>query len=240
INGSGPDGSMLSSYTELAEDGSTACGCWIYCGVYADGVNQAARRKPGQEQHWVAPEWGWAWPSNRRILYNRASADPDGNPWSERKAYVWWDPDANDGAGSWTGYDNPDFIASRPPDYVPEDGATGPDAIGGRDPLVMQTDGKAWLFAPAGLADGPTRTPASVPGSGAGGRAASGGRAPCVMQTDGKAWLFAPAGLADGPMPTHYEEPESPVVNPLYAQQNNPARRPINHETNPINPSFSS
>jgi len=196
INGSGPDGSMLSSYTELAEDGSTACGCWIYCGVYADGVNQAARRKPGQEQHWVAPEWGWAWPSNRRILYNRASADPDGNPWSERKAYVWWDPDANDGAGSWTGYDNPDFIASRPPDYVPEDGATGPDAIGGRDPFVMQTDGKAWLFAPA--------------------------------------------GLADGPMPTHYEEPESPVVNPLYAQQNNPARRPINHETNPINPSFSS
>ena len=66
-------------------------GCWIYTGVYADGVNQAARRKPGREQSWVAPEWGWAWPANRRILYNRASADPDGKPWSERKAYVWWD-----------------------------------------------------------------------------------------------------------------------------------------------------
>ena len=53
----------LSSYTELKDDGSTACGCWIYCGVYADGVNQAARRKPGREQSWVAPEWGWAWPA---------------------------------------------------------------------------------------------------------------------------------------------------------------------------------
>ena len=88
------DGQPLSAYTELRHDGSTACGCWIYSGVYADGVNQAARRKPGGEQDWVAPEWGWAWPANRRILYNRASADPEGRPWSERKAYVWWDEDA--------------------------------------------------------------------------------------------------------------------------------------------------
>ena len=78
-------GQPISGYTELKADGSTACGCWIYCGCYADGVNQPARRKPGSEQSWVAPEWGWAWPANRRILYNRASADPDGNPWSERK-----------------------------------------------------------------------------------------------------------------------------------------------------------
>ena len=69
-----------------SDDGSTAGGCWIYTGVYADGVNQAARRKPGREQDWVAAEWGWAWPANRRILYNRASADPEGRPWSERKA----------------------------------------------------------------------------------------------------------------------------------------------------------
>ncbi|MGH3424090.1 MAG: molybdopterin dinucleotide binding domain-containing protein, partial [Nocardioidaceae bacterium] len=158
INGTGPDGAPLSGYTELTDDGATACGCWIYCGVYADGVNQSARRKPGQEQSWVAPEWGWAWPANRRIIYNRASADPDGNPWSERKRYVWWDADANDGKGSWTGYDVPDFIADRPPDHVPAEGATGPDAIGGKDPFIMQTDGKAWLFAPAGLADGPMPT----------------------------------------------------------------------------------
>ncbi len=84
-------GQPLNSYTEMKPDGSTSGGCWIYCGVYADGVNQSARRKPGQEQNWVAPEWGWAWPANRRTLYNRAAADPDGKPWSERKAYVWWD-----------------------------------------------------------------------------------------------------------------------------------------------------
>ena len=100
------------------------------------------------------PEWGWVWPANRRILYNRASAAPDGTPWSERKKYVWWDAEQ----GKWTGADVPDFIADRAPDYVPEEGAKGPDAIGGQDPFIMQTDGKAWLFAPSGVADGPMPT----------------------------------------------------------------------------------
>jgi formate dehydrogenase major subunit len=191
VNGTGPDGRALSAYTQLTDDGSTRCGCWIYCGVYADEINQAARRKPGGEQSWVAPEWAWAWPANRRILYNRASADPDGRPWSERKAYVWWDPDER----KWTGHDVPDFIPDRPPDHVPEDGAKGPDAIGGRDPFIMQTDGKAWLYVPV--------------------------------------------GLADGPMPTFYEQPESPVPNALYRQQNNPARVHIESPGNPLNPSLS-
>ncbi len=53
----------VSGFTDLEADGSTACGCWIYSGCYADGVNQTARRKPGSEQSWVAPEWGWAWPA---------------------------------------------------------------------------------------------------------------------------------------------------------------------------------
>jgi formate dehydrogenase major subunit len=154
INGTGPDGENLSSYLELKADGSTRCGCWIYCGVFADDVNQARRRKPHWEQDRVAAEWGWVWPANRRIIYNRASAAPDGTPWSERKKYVWWDAEA----GKWTGIDVPDFIADRPPDYVPEEGATGPDAIGGQDPFIMQTDGKAWLFAPIGVADGPMPT----------------------------------------------------------------------------------
>lgn len=147
-------GRPLSSFTELRDDGSTVGGCWIYTGVFADGVNQAARRKPGTEQSWVAPEWGWVWPANRRILYNRASADPQGRPWSERKAYVWWDA----ASGRWTGHDVPDFVADRAPDYRPPPGATGVDAIAGDDAFVMQADGKGWLYAPSGLIDGPMPT----------------------------------------------------------------------------------
>jgi len=144
-------GQPLNSYTEMKTDGSTSGGCWIYTGVYADGVNQAARRKPGSEQSWVAPEWGWAWPANRRTLYNRAAAAPDGTPWSERKAYVWWDAEQ----GKWTGHDVPDFVADKAPDYRPERGTSGPAGLAGDDPFIMQSDGKAWLFAPEGLLDGP-------------------------------------------------------------------------------------
>jgi formate dehydrogenase major subunit len=146
--------SALPGYVKLKADGSTACGCWIYCGVYADEVNQADRRKPGREQTWVAPEWGWAWPDNRRMLYNRASADPAGRPWSERKKYVWWDASE----GRWTGFDRPDFAADKPPDYVPPEGAEGPAALRGDEPFIMQADGKGWLYAPSGLVDGPLPT----------------------------------------------------------------------------------
>jgi formate dehydrogenase major subunit len=149
-----PDRTPLDTPNDLRADGSTACGCWIYCGAYAGGANQADRRRPGQEQSWVAPGWGWAWPANRRILYNRASADPDGRPWSARKAYVWWDGDA----GRWTGHDVPDFPPDKPPDYRPPPGATGYAALAGSEPFITQADGRGWLFAPAGLADGPLPT----------------------------------------------------------------------------------
>lgn len=154
INGHDSEGRPLSSYQQLSSDGSTSCGCWIYCGVYAGGVNQAARRKPGSEQDWVANEWAWAWPANRRVLYNRASADPDGKPWSERKALVWWDRDRE----VWTGHDTPDFAVDKPPWFQPAEGATGADALSGTDAFIMQSDGKAWLYAPAGLVDGPLPT----------------------------------------------------------------------------------
>ncbi len=154
ISGVGPDGKALPAYTELKADGSTSCGCWIYSGSFADEQNQPARRKPGSEQTWVAPEWGWAWPANRRILYNRASADPDGNPWSERKRYVWWDAKQK----RWTGEDVPDFQPEKPPDYEPPAGATREDAIRGDHPFIMQGDGQGWLFVPSGLADGPLPT----------------------------------------------------------------------------------
>ncbi len=122
--------------------------------MFKDGVNQAARRKPGSEQDWVAREWGWAWPSDRRTLYNRASADPEGRPWSERKKYVWWDPEA----GEWTGYDVPDFEKNKAPGYRPPEGASGVEAIAGDDAFIMQGDGKGWLYAPTGLIDGPMPT----------------------------------------------------------------------------------
>ncbi len=188
INGVGPDGRALSSSTQLRPDGSTRCGCWIYCGVYADEVNHAARRRPGREQTHVAPEWGWAWPANRRILYNRASADPEGRPWSERKAYVWWDAEL----GEWTGLDVPDFERTKPPDYRPPDAARAEAALSGTDPFIMQSDGKGWLYVPA--------------------------------------------GLADGPLPAHYEPHESPIRNPLYGRQANPARRTYDRPESPYNP----
>jgi formate dehydrogenase major subunit len=147
-------GELVDGFTDLKTDGSTACGCWIYSGVFKDGVNQAARRKPGREQSWVASEWGWAWPHNRRILYNRASADPEGKPWSERKKYVWWDEEQQ----KWTGEDDPDFIPDRPPSYRPEEGAKGTATISGIDPFLMQGDGKGWIYAPNGLLDGPLPT----------------------------------------------------------------------------------
>jgi formate dehydrogenase major subunit len=154
INGFDADGRPLSHYNQLNDDGSTACGCWIYCGVYTDGVNQASRRKPAKQQDWVAKEWGWAWPLNRRILYNRASADPDGKPWSRRKALVWWDEEQE----SWSGYDTPDFSPTKSPHHEPPEGATAEAALSGTDPFIMQADGKAWLYVPTGLTDGPLPT----------------------------------------------------------------------------------
>src|SRR6202012_6105125 len=92
------------------------------------------RRKPHWEQGPYDAEWGWTWPLNRRVLYNRASADPEGRPWSERKALVWWGAEQ----GRWTGHDVPAFQVDKPPDYRPPDGATGPDALAGDDPFIMQ------------------------------------------------------------------------------------------------------
>ena len=148
-------GRHLNGFAEMKNDGSTACGCWIYAGCFADGVNQTRRRDAGDiddpEGGWVSPEWGWAWPANRRVLYNRASADPDGKPWSERKKYVWWDQEE----GRWTGYDVPDFPVNKRPDYRAPDDASGMDAISGDDPFIMMADGRAWLYSPSGLLDGP-------------------------------------------------------------------------------------
>ncbi len=173
------DRRLLSSYQELKSDGSTACGGWMYSGIFpADGHNRSRGRTPDRPDGPGSHQgWAFSWPDNRRTLYNRASADPAGVPWSERKRMVWWDAEG----GKWTGIDTPDFVVAKPPDMRPDwtKHPTGMDALGGNDPFIMEPDGKCWLYVPS--------------------------------------------GLKDGPLPTHYEPVESPVRNPLHAQQHNPA-----------------
>jgi formate dehydrogenase major subunit len=167
-----PDGTLVSGFGDLKADGSTSCGCWIYSGIFpATDRNRANERQP---QDFYGHGWAFSWPADRRILYNRASARPDGKPWSERKKLVWWDETEK----KWTGFDVPDFTATKPPDYKPAPGAQGDAALAGDRPFLLHADGLGWIWVPA--------------------------------------------GLADGPLPTHYEPLESPVRNPLYAQQTNP------------------
>ncbi len=112
------------------------------------GRNRAREREPKDS---YGHGWGFAWPSDRRILYNRASARPDGRPWSERKKLVWWD----EGKKEWTGLDTPDFTKDKRPDYQPPDGAEGDAALGGDKPFIMHPDGFGWIWVPSGLKDGP-------------------------------------------------------------------------------------
>ncbi|MEX2273584.1 MAG: molybdopterin dinucleotide binding domain-containing protein, partial [Vicinamibacterales bacterium] len=149
INGTGADGRHLSGFSELQADGSTRCGCWIYSGVFPSADRNRAREREASGTY--GHGWGWAWPADRRILYNRASARPDGHPWSDRKALVWWDAAARE----WTGLDTPDFNRTKPPDYVPPRGAEGDAGIGGTHPFIMHDDGVGWLWVASGLKDGP-------------------------------------------------------------------------------------
>ena len=141
----------LAGFGELKDDGSTTCASWIYCGAYpAPDKYLPARREgdpPGQPGAQLT--WGWAWPANRRVLYNRASADTKGQPWSERKKWVWWDGE------KWTGYDVPDFAAKKAPDAKAKPDGLGLDGLSGTDAFIMKGDGKGWLFVPSGLVDGP-------------------------------------------------------------------------------------
>ncbi len=184
------DGKPLPSFADLKDDGTTTSGAWIYTGIYKDGKNQAANR---HGDDWVALGWGFSWPANRRIMYNRCSADPKGNPWPKEarlarqfaggagprpRGYVYWDPAAADGKGQWVGLDVPDFPLTKPPTAPVKKGGVGLDAHDGASPFIMKADGKGWLFVPN--------------------------------------------GLVDGPLPAHYEPYESPVTNLVYKQQANP------------------
>jgi formate dehydrogenase major subunit len=143
-------GPQVNGFAELKADGSTASGAWIYSGVFGrDGVNKANSRK---SRDYLGHGWGFAWPSDRRIIYNRASARPDGKPWSERKKLVWWDSE------KWTGIDVAGFVQGKAPDYEPQVGAEGLDAIPGDAPFILHEDGLGWIYVPKGLKDGPFPT----------------------------------------------------------------------------------
>ncbi len=145
-------GPQIDEYGELKDDGTTASGCWIYCGVYAsDGANKALARQPND---YLGHGWGFAWPSDRRIIYNRASAAPNGEPWSERKKLVWWSAEKKE----WTGQDVADFKKDKSPDYRPESDAKGLEALAGDAPFILHEDGLGWLYIPEGLQDGPLPT----------------------------------------------------------------------------------
>jgi len=146
------DRKQLAGFDACKADGSTACGCWIYSGVYPEEGKNLARGRVSDDNYSLG--WGYAWPANRRILYNRASADPQGRPWSDRKKLVWWDEQER----RWTGLDVPDFPVNKAPDTPLKPDGEGVDAHSGADPFLMMADGKGWLFAPTGLRDGPLPT----------------------------------------------------------------------------------
>ena len=148
-----PNREQLKHIKDLKNDGSTACGAWIYCGVFPEeSLNRALERNPNDA---LGHGWGFAWPNDCRIIYNRASARPDGQPWSERKKLVWWDENKK----QWTGLDIPDYDKEMPPD-TPDNlrEGKGTDSLGGARPFTLHPDGVAWLYVPSGLKDGPLPT----------------------------------------------------------------------------------
>ena len=133
-------GQQLPGYAWLKDDGTTSCGNWIYSGSFTEAGNQTARRDPSDPSNMgVHPGWGWSWPANRRVLYNRASCDADGKPWDATRKQVWW----NEGQQKWVGNDVVDFKAdSKPKDHM--------------GPFIMNAEGVGRIFAPLGaFADGP-------------------------------------------------------------------------------------
>jgi formate dehydrogenase major subunit len=142
----GRKGELAGGFALLQADGSTSCGNWIYCQSYNEKGNMMARRgKKDPTGLGLFPEWSWAWPVNRRILYNRASCNPEGKPYNAKKAIVYWNPAAvqpSGALGAWVG-DVPD--GPWPPLSNLKEG---------RKPFIMQPNGVGSLFGP-GLKDGP-------------------------------------------------------------------------------------
>ena len=143
------DRSHLKSFDECKDDGSTACGCWIYCGIMPEPDKNGANSRDSKDH--LGHGWGFAWPKDTRLIYNRASAKPDGTPWSERKKLVWWDESKRE----WTGLDSTDFKKDLPPYHKADPEKGGMEALDGDKPFTMHADGLGWLYVSSGLKDGP-------------------------------------------------------------------------------------
>jgi formate dehydrogenase major subunit len=130
-------GQQLDGFAQLRDDGTTESGCWIFSGCYTESGNQMARRDASDpREQGIAPNWAWAWPANRRILYNRAGADLNGKPWNPAKPIIEWN------GSKWVGIDVPDYG----PTIKPSDGV---------GPFIMNAEGTARLFALDQLVEGP-------------------------------------------------------------------------------------
>lgn len=130
-------GTQLDGFIQLRDDGTTACGCWIFCGAWSSKGNLMARRDNSDPSGLgLTLGWAYSWPANRRILYNRASCDPSGKPWDSNRTLISWN------GSQWAGNDIPDIK----PDLGPDSGA---------GPFIMLPEGVARLFAVGAMAEGP-------------------------------------------------------------------------------------
>jgi formate dehydrogenase major subunit len=130
-------GEQLAGFGELRDDGSTASGCWIFCGSWGPTGNLMARRDNSDPTGiGQTLNWAWSWPANRRVLYNRASCDTSGKPLNPQRTLVKWN------GKQWIGADTPDF-------KLDEDPATG------MGPFIMNAEGVARFFGRSYLAEGP-------------------------------------------------------------------------------------
>jgi formate dehydrogenase major subunit len=130
-------GEQLAGFAQLKDDGSTSSGCWIFCGAWTQAGNQMARRDNADPTGiGQSLGWAWAWPANRRILYNRASCDVNGKPFDPARKLIAWN------GKTWGGADIPDYKADEPPET-------------GMGPFIMNPEGVARFFARDGMAEGP-------------------------------------------------------------------------------------
>jgi len=136
-------GTLVPSFAFLQADGSTSSGNWLYCNSYTEKGNMAARRSDQDAPNNIGlyPQFSWCWPVNRRILYNRAAVDPQGQPWNKDRWVISWN------GSKWEG-DVPD--GGWPP-LLNSDGSANPKS---KHPFIMRKHGHGQIFGP-GRADGP-------------------------------------------------------------------------------------